>query len=389
MPVSRDAGFMRLGRTFRGHTAPNPAVGAVVVARGRVVGRGAHAGAGKPHAEVLALAEAGAAARGATLYVTLEPCAHYGQTPPCAAAVVAAGVRRVVVGTLDPGPKVSGRGAAALARVGVELTVGVHERACRHLIEDFATAVVRDRPWVTAKFAVTLDGKIATRTGDAAWVSGAAARDVAHGLRWEHDAVLVGRGTVYADDPRLTARLAGRDAREGPVRVIVATRGELPPDARVFTEAPAPSLWVACTRRAGAAAVKRLTRRGAEVIMCAEDGGGVSLEDLLCRLRRRNVHSVLVEGGAALLGAFFDHGLIDGVSAFVAPKLFGGRRAPSAVAGKGVAWAADAPALRETTWRRLGADMYCRGYLADVDTLFAALEARTRALKGAPAGRDA
>jgi diaminohydroxyphosphoribosylaminopyrimidine deaminase/5-amino-6-(5-phosphoribosylamino)uracil reductase len=373
---------LRLGRLRKGRTAPNPAVGAVVALGEKILGRGFHERAGAPHAEVVALGEAGARARGATLYVTLEPCVTRGRTPPCAPFVVASGVKKVVIGTLDPHPDVAGKGAATLREAGLDVVAGVRERECRHLAEDFAKFVATKTPWVTAKFAASLDGKIATRSGDAAYISGPAARRYAHRLRWEHGAVAVGAGTLRADDPRLTVRLPGCDLSEGPARLIVSSRAVVPPRARVFEGAPKPPVWVACTRRARPRNVARLTRQGAEVIMCKEEGGRVSLADLLARLAERDVTSLLVEGGEELLGGFFDRGLVDRVVAVTAPKIIGGKGAKSPVGGRGVGRLDDAWALRETRRRSLGDDVLLEGYFADVDDYFASVARATERLKG-------
>jgi len=361
---------IKLGRLRKGRTAPNPAVGAVVAAGDKVLGRGFHERAGGPHAEVVALREAGGGARGATLYVTLEPCDFEGKTPACAPLVAAAGVKRVVIGTLDPDPRVAGTGAATLEKRGLRVEVGVNERECRHLVEDFAKFVTTGTPWVTAKFAASLDGKIATRGGDAAWISGPAARRHAHRLRWEHAAVAVGAGTIRADDPRLTVRLRGRDLADGPVRLVISSRGVIPAGARIFENLPRPPVWVACTKRASERDVARLTRRGVEIIICDEDDGRVSLPALLYELASRGVTSILVEGGEALLGDFFDRGLVDRVAAFIAPKIIGGKRAKSAVGGRGVARLEEAYVLLEGRRRSVGGDLLIEGYLTDVDDFF-------------------
>ncbi len=374
MAALRDERMMaeaiKLGRLRKGRTAPNPAVGAVVAAGDKVLGRGFHERAGGPHAEVVALREAGGGARGATLYVTLEPCDFEGKTPACAPLVAAAGVKRVVIGTLDPDPRVAGAGAATLEKRGLRVEVGVNERECRHLVEDFAKFVTTGVPWVTAKFAASLDGKIATRGGDAAWISGPAARRHAHRLRWEHAAVAVGAGTIRADDPRLTVRLRGRDLADGPVRLVISSRGVIPAGARIFENLPRPPVWVACTKRASERDVARLTRRGVEIIICDEDDGRVSLPALLRELASRGVTSILVEGGEALLGDFFDRGLVDRVAAFIAPKIIGGKRAKSAVGGRGVARLEEACVLLEGRRRSVGGDLLIEGYLTDVDNFF-------------------
>jgi len=372
---------LRLGHTYKGRTAPNPAVGAVVVRDGEIIGRGAHAKAGGPHAETIALAQAGGGANRATLYVTLEPCAHHGRTPPCANAVAAAGIARVVIGTLDPNPAVAGKGAALLAAAGVDVTIGVYERRSRHLVEDFASAVVRGRPWVTAKYAMSLDGKLATRAGDSKWITGEAARRFAHQLRSEHGAVVVGKNTVGRDDPRLTARPEDHPSASRPVRIVVTSEGDIPTAAALWEATPAP-IWVACTGAISRSAVKRLTESGAEVIRCEGERGKVSLDSLLRNVAARGINSLLVEGGGELLGGFFDADLVDRVVAFVAPVVIGGRGAVPAVGGKGVTAIANAFRLREVTRRRYGDDLCVDGYVVDVNEFFAHVAAPTREFKG-------
>jgi diaminohydroxyphosphoribosylaminopyrimidine deaminase/5-amino-6-(5-phosphoribosylamino)uracil reductase len=276
---------------------------------------------------------------------------------------------------LDPNPKVAGRGVANLRGRGVDVTVGVSRRACRHLVEDFACAVVAGRAWVTVKYAMSLDGKIATRAGDARWISGEEGRRYAHELRREHAAVVVGVGTVAADDPQLTVRLAGFDAARGPVRVVVSSDATLPDDVQLLASKPRPPVWVACTAKTSRGRITALTRAGAEVIICDDDRGRVAPESLLRRLAARGVNSALVEGGEALLGSFFDARLVDRVAACVSPKVIGGRGAKTPVGGVGVARAEDALVLREVTRRRLGADVVIGGYLTDVNTFFAGVNA--------------
>ncbi len=374
MVATRDERVMaeaiKLGRLRKGRTAPNPAVGAVITRGDRIVASGSHERAGSPHAEIVALREAAGAARGTTLYVTLEPCVFEGKTPPCVPEIVRAGLRRVVIGTLDPDPRSSGRGAAALTAAGLRVSVGVRQRECRHLVEDFAKFVTTRTPWVTVKFAASLDGKIATRAGESNWISGAAARRRAHRLRWEHAAVAVGAGTVKADDPRLTVRLRGRDLSDGPVRVIVSSRARIPTGARLFDDLPRPPVWVACTERAGGETIERLTRRGVEIIMCEEEQGRVSLDSLLRELAARGITGLLVEGGEELLGDFFDRGLVDRVVACIAPKIIGGARAKAAVGGEGIARIEDVEALREIKRRTVDGDVIIDGYLTEVDDFF-------------------
>jgi diaminohydroxyphosphoribosylaminopyrimidine deaminase/5-amino-6-(5-phosphoribosylamino)uracil reductase len=334
-----------------GRTSPNPAVGAVVVRDGRVVGTGWHARAGGPHAEVVALRAAGERAFGADLYTTLEPCDHFGRTPPCSLAILAGGIRRVVVGSRDPNPLVRGRGMARLRRAGVEVVRGVLEEECRRLNAPWITFVTRRRPYVTLKAAVTLDGKIATRDGDARWVSGPEARAWVHQKRSEVDAVLVGAGTARADDPALTARLpGGRD----PVRVVLDTDLELPARLRLFRErSPAPTL-------VAHASAGRRRLPGVELVRCRRGAGGVDLHDLLGKLAARGITQLLVEGGAAVHARFLAEELVDEVAVFVAPKILGGDGL-SLSRGRGPSRMAQALRLEDVRVERLGDDVLVTG----------------------------
>lgn len=339
-----------------GRTSPNPPVGCVIVRDGAVVGEGHTAPAGGPHAEAVALAAAGAAAAGATAYVTLEPCAHHGRTPPCADALVAAGVARVVYARRDPNPRVDGAGAARLAAAGLAVVAGVGAAAAAALYAPFERWITSGRPFVTAKWAMTLDGRIATRTGDSRWISGPAARALAHRLRDGVDAVLVGAGTVRADDPVLTVRDA--DARDGrqPLRVVVAGRGGVPLDARVFDVAAAPTLVVAAALPAGQAAA--LARRGVAVEIVPADGDGhADIGAVLDHLGRRGALHVLVEGGAAVHASLIAARAVDRIVAVVAPMVVGGAGAPGPVGGAGAARLADAVRLSDVAWRTVGDDI--------------------------------
>jgi diaminohydroxyphosphoribosylaminopyrimidine deaminase / 5-amino-6-(5-phosphoribosylamino)uracil reductase len=304
-----------------GRTHPNPAVGAVVARGSRVLGLGHHRRAGGPHAEVEAIGRAGKEARGADLYVTLEPCNHQGRTPPCTDAILEAGIARVFVGSIDPNPLVKGRGVRRLRAAGLTVQTGILREACDAANEMWFKFITRRLPWVVLKAAVTLDGKLATAAGDSRWVSGPQSRAMAHALRDELDAILVGVGTALADDPRLTARGPGQ---RDPVRVVVDSTARLPPRARLLRQrSPAPTL-VACTQRAPHARVKALERAGAEIVRCQPRDGRVDLKDLLERLAGRGLTSVLVEGGARIHGSFLSRGLWDELYLFIAPKLAGG-----------------------------------------------------------------
>ncbi len=337
-----------------GRTHPNPVVGAVVARGGRVLGVGHHRKAGGPHAEVAALREAGEKARGADLYVMLEPCNHQGRTPPCTGAILEAGIARVFVGSIDPNPLVHGRGVRRLRSAGVEVRTGVLREACDAANETWFKFITRKLPWVVLKAAVTLDGKLAAASGDSRWVTGPRARAMVHGLRDELDAVLVGIGTALADDPRLTARGPGQ---RDPVRVVVDSSARLPPDARILRQRSAAPTLVACTLRAPAARVEALQRAGAEIVRCRADRAGrVDLKDLLGRLAGRGLTSVLVEGGAGIHGSFLSQGLWDELYLFIAPKVAGGS-ALSWAGFEGPRRMDQAPGVRIVDSSRVGDDL--------------------------------
>jgi diaminohydroxyphosphoribosylaminopyrimidine deaminase/5-amino-6-(5-phosphoribosylamino)uracil reductase len=337
-----------------GRTSPNPAVGAVLVRDGRVVARGHHARAGGPHAEVVAIRAAGARARGADLYTTLEPCDHFGKTPPCSIAILEAGIARVFVGSADPNPLVNGRGIARIRAAGVEVVTGVLGAECDALNAHWFRFIRDRRPYVTLKAAVTLDGRIATRTGDARWVTGEESRRLVHRLRDRVDAVLVGAGTARADDPRLTTRLPGGRGHD-PVRVVLDTDLSLPADLALFRlRSPAPTVVAHASRR-----TRRLGAR-VELLRCRRGRGGVDLRDLLAKLAERGVTHLLVEGGARVHARFLAEGLVDRVLVFVAPKLAGGDGIPM-VAGPGPARMADALRLEEVQVERVGEDVLVQG----------------------------
>jgi diaminohydroxyphosphoribosylaminopyrimidine deaminase/5-amino-6-(5-phosphoribosylamino)uracil reductase len=338
-----------------GLTSPNPAVGAVLVRDGAMVGEGSHLRAGAPHAEVVALAAAGERARGATCYVTLEPCAHHGRTPPCADALAAAGVARVVAACSDPNPRVDGRGLSRLRASGVAVEVGVGEAEARALNRAFFTFVRTGRPHVTLKSAMTLDGKIAAADGASRWVTGEAARAEAHRLRFAADALLVGIGTVLQDDPRLTVRLPGLPPKE-PLRVVADSRLRTPVDARVVTGGDPSRTVVACVGPAPARAADALAARGVRVLQLPAADGRVDLSALLVALAGLDVVGVLAEGGAELGAALLDADLVDRIAFFVAPRLLGGRGAPGPIGGAGRALKA-AVGVTSVSRRMIGEDL--------------------------------
>jgi len=318
-----------------GLTSPNPVVGAVLVGAGRAVGEGFHARAGGAHAEAEALEQAGTAARGATLYVTLEPCNHTGRTPPCVQAITTAGVKRVVAATRDPNPRVPGGGAAALSRAGVEVTLGCREGEAIAVNRVFITTARRGRPHVTLKWAATLDGATADVRFGSRWITGSEARLEAHRMRSRADAVVVGIGTALADDPALDVRLGGPWPRE-PFRVVVDSRARLPVTARLIGAGKPERALVAVTDAADPERLSRLETRGVTVLRCKSQDGQVDVSDLVSRLGALDVGGILVEGGGKLAWAFLEAGLVDRVVAFTAPMLLGGAAAPRAVGGAGL-----------------------------------------------------
>ena len=341
-----------------GRTSPNPMVGAVVTKDGRIIAKGYHARLGGDHAEKSALDKAGEQARGGTLYVTLEPCNHQGRTPPCTRAVLAAGIKRVVIGQTDPNPHVKGGGADYLAKQGVEIVSGVLEDQARNLNLFFNKFITTGLPFVLLKSAVTLDGKLATVTGHSRWVSGEKARRFVHRIRNGVDAILVGKGTVLADDPTLNTRLGKRQTGRDPVRVVLDSRLEIPLTARVLDPALGGPTIVACASKPDPAKVAELRRRGIDVWPQPLKSGRVSLLSLLKRLGKRNVSSLLVEGGAEINASFLvSEKLVDRVMIIYAPKIVGGAGAPTLVGGSGVSVMDQAINLDIESIRRLGDDI--------------------------------
>lgn len=349
---------IELARRGLGHVEPNPMVGCVIVRDGTIVGEGWHQRFGGPHAEIEALAAAGDRARGADVYVTLEPCCHLGKTGPCTKALITAGVARVAIGCQDPNPQVAGNGLAELRTAGVSVETNVLSEQTAELIAPFAKLVTTGRPWVIAKWAITLDGKIASRTGDSQWISNEASRTVVHQLRGRVDAILVGRGTVERDDPQLTARPPG--ARTA-MRVVLDSNAQLSSTSKMVESIGEAPLLVAVSEEAPTECRNRLEACGAEILVLVGSDSTTRIAALLDEMGRRQMTNLLVEGGAQVLGTLLDLSAIDEVHTFIAPKLLGGAEAPSAIASLGLANMTEALQLKNPNVERLGDDVYISG----------------------------
>jgi diaminohydroxyphosphoribosylaminopyrimidine deaminase / 5-amino-6-(5-phosphoribosylamino)uracil reductase len=359
-----DALFMaralELAARGQGHVEPNPMVGCVMVRDGGVIGEGWHRKFGGPHAEVEALQVASARAKGATAYVTLEPCCHHGKTPPCTQALISAGISRVVCAQRDPFAEVNGKGIAALQTAGIETEVGLMEAEARRLNAPYLKLVTTGRPWIIVKWAMTLDGKIATATGDSRWISGEASRAIVHTLRGRVDGIMVGHGTAKTDDPLLTARPTGLRVA---TRIVVDSHAALSVNSQLVRTAREAPVLIATGAAAPQESINRLTKAGCEAIACrgANADEPVSISALLDELGRRRMTNVLVEGGGKLLGALFDAGAIDEVHVFIAPKLIGGANAPSPIGGAGLEKIATALSVKDIDVRYIGDDIYLWG----------------------------
>ncbi len=352
---------LELALLGQGHVEPNPMVGCVVVQGAEIIGEGWHRRFGEAHAEVEALKLAGLRAAGATMVVTLEPCCHHGKTPPCIEAVVAAGIRRVVAAQPDPFPEVAGRGLAKLRSAGIEVEVGLLEAEARRLNAAYLKLLRTGRPWVLAKWAMTADGKTATRTGSSQWISSDESRAIVHQLRGRVDAIVVGRETARMDNPLLTARPPGPRTA---LRVVVDTRASLYSDSQLVRTAREVPVLVAAGPQATQADRRRLAEAGCEVLVCEADSHAGRLDQLLEELGRRRLTNVLVEGGGRLLGTLLDARQIDEVHAFIAPKLLGGEAAGSPIDGEGIYDLSAALTLDSPEWRQVGPDVYLRGRIA-------------------------
>lgn len=353
---------LELAERGRGFVEPNPMVGCVIVKDGGVVGEGFHACFGGPHGEVAALQAADANAKGSTLYVTLEPCCHQGKTPPCTKAVIAAGIRRVVVAMQDPFAAVSGKGLTELREAGIEVEVGLHEDLARRLNGPYLKLLLTGKPWVIAKWAMTLDGKIATRSGYSKWISGSAARDVVQSLRSRVDAIVVGRRTAEMDDPLLTARPADGVPPRIATRVVVSSQARLSAESQLAKTAKDIPVLLVCGPDAQKRDLRRLAGKGVEVLPFLAETRYERTLQLLDELGSRRMTNILVEGGSQLFGTLFDARQIDEVHIFIAPQIFGGEKAPSPIGGAGIGDISATLRLQGMQVKSLGDDIYLHGF---------------------------
>jgi diaminohydroxyphosphoribosylaminopyrimidine deaminase/5-amino-6-(5-phosphoribosylamino)uracil reductase len=353
---------LKLAQRARGQTNPNPLVGAVVVKRGKVLGQGYHLRAGQAHAEVIALDKAGSAARGGRLYVNLEPCCHFGQTPPCVDRIKDGGIKEVIFAMSDPNPLNNGKGARFLRRHGIKVVSGVLQAQARQINQVFIKYITRQLPFVTVKVAQSLDGKIATVSGDSRWISSSSSRKLVHRLRSRVDAILVGINTVLKDDPLLNCRLNGHLYKRQPQKVIVDSRLRLRPNLKIFSSrSPAPVI-IATTRFAPREKVLYF-RKQAKVIVAQDQEKKVDLEDLLRRLAKEGLSHILIEGGGKIIASALEKGLVDKMIVFISSKVIGGSNAPTAVEGKGINSIKQAARLAGMKFKRLGPDLVIEGRL--------------------------
>ncbi|MFO7818705.1 MAG: bifunctional diaminohydroxyphosphoribosylaminopyrimidine deaminase/5-amino-6-(5-phosphoribosylamino)uracil reductase RibD [Halanaerobacter sp.] len=348
-----------LAQQAKGDTSPNPLVGAVIVKDGQIIGQGYHHQAGENHAEINALEDAGGDVVGATMYLNLEPCTHFGKTPPCSDAVIEAGLDKVVIAMKDPNPKISGAGVKRLRQAGLEVKVGLLEEKAKELNEAFIKYITTDKPFVILKNAITLDGKIATKTGDAKWISGSKSREIVHQLRDQVDAILVGIGTVLSDNPRLTTRLS--DGGSDPLRVILDSQLRIPLDANLINQSSEAVTMVVTTKNSDKTKQEKLREQGVEILELGTTRG-IDLESLLEKLGEEEITTLLVEGGSEVNASFWEQQLVDKLYYFIAPKIIGGRDAVSVVGGAGVESVKDGVKIVNREIKEVGEDILIVGY---------------------------
>lgn len=343
---------LQLAKSARGQTSPNPLVGAVVVKDRQIIGMGAHLKAGEPHAEVHALTMAGEKAKGGTIYVTLEPCSHHGRTPPCANLIIEKGIRRVVVATTDPNPKVAGKGIAKLKAAGIDVEEGLLKEEADQMNQVFYHFIETRKPFVTLKSAISLDGKIATVTRESQWITGGEARKDVHQYRHEHDGILVGVGTVLADNPSLTTRLT--HGGKHPIRVILDHKLRTPLESQVIIDGKAQT-WIVTSRLAPPEKVNEFRKKGVTILQV--DSEQIDIEEVLALLGEKGISSLFVEGGAKVNGSFLLAGSVNQVVTYIAPKLIGGQQAPTSFGGEGISSINDVMNLEIKHVEKIGNDI--------------------------------
>jgi len=340
----------------------NPKVGAVVVKNNKIIGRGFHKYFGGPHAEVYALRQAGARAKGASLYISLEPCSHWGKTPPCSDAIIQSGIKQVIIGAKDPNPVNKGRGLKMFKKAGIKIKTGVLEKQAQQLNEVFMKYIKTGRPYVIIKAAQTIDGKIATKTGDSRWITEKKARQFSHKLRADVDAIMVGVETILKDDPLLTVRYPEKPKRQ-PVKVILDSSLRISPDAKIFSKSSPGKVVLATTRKASKEKIKMLLSKKIQIMQANIKDGRVDVDDVLIELGHMGISSVLVEGGGNIIASLLREKLADKAYFFIAPKIIGGKDAVTSVEGSGIAKIKDAIKLRNASVKNIGEDVLIEGYL--------------------------
>jgi diaminohydroxyphosphoribosylaminopyrimidine deaminase/5-amino-6-(5-phosphoribosylamino)uracil reductase len=352
-----------LAKLASGQVSPNPAVGAVIARDDDIIGQGYTQPPGSSHAEIMALNDAGARANGGVMYVTLEPCCHFGRTPPCTQAIIAAGIKEVHAAMIDPNPLVSGKGLRELEKAGIKTVIGEHADDASEIVESYTKFITTGRPFVTIKYAMSVDGKIAARTGDSKWISSDESRRYVHFLRYTTDAVMVGVNTILTDDPQLTSRasIRGGMTKKQPLRVIVDATGRTPLTAKVFNQPG--QVLMALGEKVSTAQKKAYQKLGAEILEIPAKRGLIDLEKLLIALGEKQITSILVEGGATLMGSLCDRNLADKAIVFVAPVIIGGEKARTAIGGKGTDKVVNSIKLERVKTRRSDSDMMITGYI--------------------------
>ena len=350
---------IRLALKGKGKTSPNPMVGALVLKNGRIAGRGYHEKAGLPHAEAIALDEAGKNAKGATLYVTLEPCTHFGRTPPCVDRIIRSGIKEVMVGMVDPNPLNNGRGIDILRQYKIKVKVGFLEDKLRQLNEVFIKYITRRIPFVTVKVAESLDGRIASKTGDSKWITSDKSRAYAHRIRQNYDAIMVGVNTVLRDDPKLDTWFSARH----PIKIVVDSQLSTPQEANIFSKNNQAIIVTLSSTPGQETENRKILSAKAKILEVKEKAGQINLKDMMKKLAQLEITNILVEGGGTLIGSLFDEGLVDKILFFISPKIIGGKEAVSSVMGEGVGCIDKAIKLRDVKIKHIGADLLVEGYV--------------------------